>query len=431
MTIVRQRFSIIPAMAVTDHRLEPRDLQVLCLLGRHTDDLGWCCRSQVKMAKELNCGRATVQRALGRLVEAGYLEHRSKQRESGADAAHDYRVVIDPPDVAGKAENPAENPTQKQEGGVPTGGQGCPPMDGQGVPTHERAPMLTTPVKREERGARESEGEEVVRQAHDEGGDVGAAGDDPAKFEKRVKRLAADLDWPGWANSSTAWTVAQFAKLTAGERAEAERRAEDYLAATGRKALSLGTYFAERKWRDVPEPEPEGPKVLIAAPFGPVWAGMMVRALLVAPAHPSTWPVASAFQARLLAQDDALGRRARLERQARYGWPAVNAMFEQADRRRGVPMKPEDERLKALVEAVPVGSKVHAAWRAEFERRGWPWLPDHDGMRAVHFPAGGPEGMDAFEAAVTGNGRQEAVSGAAANREGKERDDERGCEAAE
>ena len=127
MSTGRQRFSIIPASAVTDTRLEPRDLQVLCLLGRHTDDLGWCCRSQVKMAGELNCGRATVQRALGRLVNAGYLEHRPKERTSGAAAAHDYRVVIDPPEH-GSA--PLESSANDAEG-VPTGGQGV-PIGGQG-----------------------------------------------------------------------------------------------------------------------------------------------------------------------------------------------------------------------------------------------------------------------------------------------------------
>lgn len=41
------RFSIIPAGAVLDRRLEPRDLQVLCIFGKHTDKKGWCRRSQV------------------------------------------------------------------------------------------------------------------------------------------------------------------------------------------------------------------------------------------------------------------------------------------------------------------------------------------------------------------------------------------------
>ncbi|TKB44971.1 MAG: helix-turn-helix domain-containing protein, partial [Mesorhizobium sp.] len=110
MSLGRQRFSIIPAEAVTDPSLEGRDLQVLALLGRHTDNRGWCCRSQVKMAREINCGRATVQRSIGRLVEAGYLEHRAIVRDNGGDAAHEYRVVFDRPDDA--------------DDGVPTGRQG-------------------------------------------------------------------------------------------------------------------------------------------------------------------------------------------------------------------------------------------------------------------------------------------------------------------
>ena len=72
------RLSIIPAGAVTDRSLEPRDLQVLCLLGRHTDKAGWCVRSQVKMASEIDCGRSSVQRSLERLYEAGWVEKRRR-----------------------------------------------------------------------------------------------------------------------------------------------------------------------------------------------------------------------------------------------------------------------------------------------------------------------------------------------------------------
>lgn len=87
----RPRYSIIPGGAVTDRQLEPRDLQVLCLLGRHTDKLGWCFRSQVEMAEELDCGRATLQRSLARLQEAGWVEVRDRKRHS----YYAYRVVMD------------------------------------------------------------------------------------------------------------------------------------------------------------------------------------------------------------------------------------------------------------------------------------------------------------------------------------------------
>ena len=68
------RFSVIPAGAILDPALKGQDLRVLCLLGRHTNDNGWCRRSQVKMAKQLDCSRSTVQTALRRLEDAGWVE---------------------------------------------------------------------------------------------------------------------------------------------------------------------------------------------------------------------------------------------------------------------------------------------------------------------------------------------------------------------
>ncbi|MCG8270339.1 helix-turn-helix domain-containing protein [Aquamicrobium sp. NLF2-7] len=381
MSVVRQRFSIIPAMAVTDARLEPRDLQVLCLLGRHTDDLGWCCRSQVRMSRELNCGRATVQRALGRLMDAGYVEYRTNTRTSGADAAHDYRVVIDPP--AAKA---TENTAQ----GVPTGGQGCPPIDGHRVPTHERAPMLTTPVKREERDARESEDEEDH------------ADDSPRVLERRVKRLADQLRWPGWAKSSTAWTVAQFAALSADERAMAEERGAVYLSHCGRKALSLGVYFRERKFLDLPEnvlkAAVEADLRKVAAPFGKLWNALRF-AELFGPHAPLPKP--SAFIEKMLTEGGEAAERMRRERIAAHGWPRVNDMHRAAESRRGWTVNASDlwlEDAAADFEQVKAGSELWVAWRQYHEQRGWPWLPD--GPEWVWFPAGGPEQLGEFEAMI-------------------------------
>ncbi|MFN7177613.1 MAG: hypothetical protein ACK4MX_12090, partial [Thermaurantiacus sp.] len=90
------RLSIIPARAATDPALKPRDLQVLCVLGRHTDDLGWCRRSQVKMADEMRCARSTVFEAIERLVKNGYLERHVVDEVSGRDSAHRFRVILDP-----------------------------------------------------------------------------------------------------------------------------------------------------------------------------------------------------------------------------------------------------------------------------------------------------------------------------------------------
>jgi hypothetical protein len=125
------RLSIIPAGAVTDETLEPRDLQVLCLLGRHTDKMGWCLRSQVKMAREIRCGRATLQRSLERLYDAGWVEKRRRDLRPGEpdttqpSASYAYRVRLDRDDYAfeGISESHAED-ASPEDG---SDDEGCPP----------------------------------------------------------------------------------------------------------------------------------------------------------------------------------------------------------------------------------------------------------------------------------------------------------------
>jgi hypothetical protein len=124
------RYSIIPAGAVTDETLEPRDLQVLCLLGRHIDDLGWCRRSQVKMAREIKCGRATLQRSLERLYEAGWVQKRRRELNADEDTqpslSFAYRVLLDRDDEV-VAANDSESLSESE-------GKGA----------HQRAPLPTS-----------------------------------------------------------------------------------------------------------------------------------------------------------------------------------------------------------------------------------------------------------------------------------------------
>jgi DNA-binding transcriptional MocR family regulator len=127
------RLSIIPAAAVLDPDLEPRDLQVLCLFGRHTDENGWCTRSQVKLAAELGCARSTVQASIERLVEAGWLQKRSDKDEVHAKGkrtpAFDYRVVLDTADQT--------QPMVAEGADLSAGGAD---LERQGVPTYASAP---------------------------------------------------------------------------------------------------------------------------------------------------------------------------------------------------------------------------------------------------------------------------------------------------
>jgi Helix-turn-helix domain len=252
------RFSIIPAGAVTDTRLEPRDLQVLCLLGRHTDDSGWCSRSQVKMARELKCGRATVQRAIGRLVEAGWLQHRPTTRRDGGDCSHDYRVMLDQPAVPAPPvpDGPQEarsEATGAQDTPLPTGGQGVPALDGQGVPTHERAPIGTTPLneplRNENERERASAGDQRARSAERSDQDDQDQIPDADLFE-RFRR------WPTFAADSQVRIANAWAGLTHDERREAERAIEAYLeflkSVKRSTVCAAQTYLAEKRWEALP-----------------------------------------------------------------------------------------------------------------------------------------------------------------------------------
>ena len=67
--------------------------------------------------------------------------------------------------------------------------------------------------------------------------------------------------------------------------------------------------------------------------------------------------------------------------------------------------------LLSLMAPCRVGSDEFAAWKALHEERGWPWLPDPGRQDWVYFPAGGPAGLDAFEAAVRGTRGEDDAGG--------------------
>lgn len=377
------RLSIIPARAATDPALKPRDLQVLCVLGRHTDDLGWCSKSQVKMAKEMACARSTVFEALERLIAAGYLERYEQEGANGRDCPHLYRVILDPRHLDPAAiDIDDDGPADPADQSAPPAGISAPPAGPGPAPKNDS-------LRTEERGrAREGNGGEPT-------------GDDPAKFERRVKRLADEHHWPGWASSSTSWAVGEFARLSDSERAEAERRAGDYIAETGKKALSLGVYFKDRKWRDVPERQAR-PAVLEAPPWGKLWSAARLKRLLAGP-ETAVGMALTNFEAGEVAAGKADEAQLRREKRARSGWPSVNAMHEHARFGRGVTVPASLEPLGELIVALwpEADAEAIAEWEAEHLRRGWPWLPEFRTDKPLFFPAGGPEhGLRAFEQAI-------------------------------
>lgn len=290
------RLSIIPAGAITDPRIEARDLQVLALLGRHTNKQGWCFRSQVKMAEELRCGRATVQRALERLYDAGWVERRLRSR-TGVEAdpkhphaAHAYRVKLDRDDVPDDAlfadadaaaetdscggpergcppvgtppdavDNAVDNPVETF-GGVPIDGQGVPAQDGQGG-AHAWAGT---------HGNDDSELDDSNRER-----DARARARSGVSVQKFLRL------WPTAATDSRTAIEREWCALNPDEQQAALDGIESFRAELQRHKRSTtpagATYLRERKWKGLPSMPTSAEFVTFAAWSKSWWAMILAR----------------------------------------------------------------------------------------------------------------------------------------------------------
>ncbi|WP_287360741.1 helix-turn-helix domain-containing protein [Mesorhizobium sp.] len=226
------------------------------------------------------------------------------------------------------------------------------------------------------------------------------------------KKIDADgwallKDWPGFAGMPKEPALKVWRSLEPVERAEAARLFPHWLALlkAQRKTHTPApsTYFGQKLWREVPEPQAAPQKPAYAPAFGPVWAAIRMRDLVTGPKVPPSplkgWEESAIANGRL--EREALEKGNRM----RSGWPMVNALHQAAETR-GLGIHgfgPEEERLGKLCEFVPIDSDVWKAWKLDHELRGWPWLPDPGTMRGVYFPAGGPAGLEQFEQAVRGD----------------------------
>lgn len=252
------RMSIIPGGAVTDRSLEPRDLQVLCLLGRHTDRQGWCVRSQVKMAGELDCGRSSVQRSLDRLYDAGWVQKKRRGvadgDESQPSASYAYRVILDRDEETGEiAADDRENQSTETTGCPQVG---TPPDDGERVPSQGGHPGAQPYVGT---GAHTYMGTKNVplERPHLERERDARAKDSKARF-----LVSFEARWPTAAADDRQRTAYAAAELSDEERKTALDSIAaflDYLKKLKRSTVPAGwKYLEERRWTLLEKAKAEG-----------------------------------------------------------------------------------------------------------------------------------------------------------------------------
>lgn len=373
------RFSIIPGWIVCDPRLIGKDLQVLCLLGRHTDKEGWCRRSQVKMAEQLSCARSTVQAALDRLSKIGVVEKRLDERcNDGRDSAHWYRVIFDAK-VADEEfeawENEEFDPISAAKAATPPAGIPAPPAGPEPAPPAGPGPApinedcLTTPVKREERERAREDGEEE---------------ENPKALERRFRKWWAT--WPSYATDTEMTTRRAWQALTPQQRRDCEDRTAAYLASTkaiGRSfTKAAATYLSERAWERigaVPDASQQAPQVFKA--FSRAWQALRIATLL-GPEQPL--PRMTAYLEAVVKAGGEKGELERRQWRTRYAWPKVTEMHNGFK-----PVQVPADLVAASDGFKPYSlqrdAAIIAAWKRLHERMGWPW-PEMGSAEWICFP---------------------------------------------
>lgn len=390
-------------------------------LADHADDGGrgiWPAVSSVAQDCELSC--RTVQRILDEFVSEGILVVvRKGGGGPGQTTRYDFdleRVRARTGEIAGlQGKGDTVSPLEKGDNPAPKGDTG----DEKGCHGVTQTVIEPSEPSRGARAARAAEREgyfddskkEDARPSEAPASESERAAREPRQTEKQFWRIVKT--WPGFDGMPKTAALPHFSALDQASRDAAERKLPGWLAllkAQGKDHVPApSTYFRERLFDVVADPL-EAPKPPVEAkPFGRLWGAVRMRRLLTDGPHPL--PAPPRAQADLLAEDSERGCQARLERQARLGWPSVNFMHEQATNRKGISVPAADEWLSGLTEQVHVASELRAAWKAEHLRRGWPWPSEFDRVEWIWFPAGGPEGLEEFERKVRGHDgdRQQAA----------------------
>lgn len=259
--------------------------------------------------------------------------------------------------------------------------------------------------------------------------------DNPLVVERAFKRWYPS--WPTYVDDSEPKARTAWQRLTSAERLKAAEMTAAYLEAvkgSGRKYIcSSQVYLAEKRWEklaDLPKPakaKPVSDRVAVPV-LGPAFAAAYVFEVLQAP-QPLQLP--DDIRSRVLGTYDVRQRinpqRAREylaergialdaegkpqfpatferdeQRRQRMadGWPAANRLRDAAKERdrQHVTVPVRIEALKGLMEPVKIDSERMDAWRAWFEAWFLPFPPLQDW--GGYFPAGGPDRLDDFRAAL-------------------------------
>ncbi|MBB2973962.1 helix-turn-helix domain-containing protein [Mesorhizobium sp. RMAD-H1] len=368
---------------------------LLYALANYADEHGRCWPSDARLMQDTELSERAIREWKRKLEEAGLLRVARRRTPGGTFQADEIRLSMGAQPPAKSAGGATGISRRDHRQMVPQ-----PPADGAVPPTppYKAEPSEEPPMEPVEREARD--------RADARDGEGTISGADAKAIDRAFKR--AFPKWPTYVSDSEAEARKEWFSLTDEERAQAADRIADYIAARkgdGRaKHCAFAVYLREKRWERLP-PRQEAdakPEFLDAAPFGKLWGARVYQRLLSGVQRPC--PPLTAFEQRMVDDGTADKGALLLEKQARSCWPAVSEMFNRAATGQGVAVSSSLQPLADAFEVVRVGGELWRAWQAEHERRGWPWMPDPGRQQWVYLPAGGPDALSDFEAALRGIG---------------------------
>jgi hypothetical protein len=399
------RYATIPNHVFEDARLSMEARWLLCYLLSKPDNWTVAIGDIIKKG---NCGRDKARRMIAELVEQGYAERDEQNRNNGKFGASALVIFDEPRTPIERAEG--ESVASLPQTDLPSTAEPSTVLPSPVKSAHSNNLNLAIPENSNLReGARESE----------EG-----QGEDPKKVEAAFWRTIKD--WPGFDGMPKEKAFAEWFRLSSDERHRAEKRRDAWFTLLKAQKKSHfpapSTYFREKLFDEVPDKlaEPEGPRFVKAAPFGKLMMATRLADLLRKPygaigaltvtEQRSIERIEATRRGEVLdfalmrseqrILDSGEGAAAAIwrEKRMRSGWPIAVEMAEQARSRQPSVCPIELQDAAASFHQVHCDSLQMNAWRAEHERRGWPFfdgkLPDW-----IYFPAIG-EGHDDYHAAV-------------------------------
>jgi hypothetical protein len=117
----RRRFAQVPELLVLDQRVGDRAFRLWCRLDRYAGQDGAAFPSRDRLASDLGCSKASIQRALSQLTDTGWISRRQTSSTRWDTTLHDEPSAVIHRRVTGDSaqgwrvttDSPAESPVTR------------------------------------------------------------------------------------------------------------------------------------------------------------------------------------------------------------------------------------------------------------------------------------------------------------------------------